>query len=79
MSPLGRHRLKILSILVLRDRLTHLVILIQIAQGHLEDLAGLRPVVPGIGVMGQILALTLSSSKTRFFYFKEVFIKLIVS
>ena len=70
MSPLGRHQLKILPILVLRDQLIHLVILIQIAQGHRKDLAELRPVVPVIGVMGQILALTLSSSKTKFFYFK---------
>ena len=52
LSPLGRHQLEILPILVLRDRLVHLVILIQIAQGHWKDLAELRPVIPEIGVMG---------------------------
>ena len=52
LTPVVHHQLKILPTLVLRDRLAHLVILAQLAQGHRKDLAELRPVIIEIGVRG---------------------------
>ena len=51
LSPLDRHQLKILPTLVL-ELVIGLVILVLLAQGHLKDLAGLRPLILEIGVMG---------------------------
>ena len=51
LSSLDRHQLKILPTLVL-ELVIGLGILVLLAQGHRKDLAELRPVVPGMGVMG---------------------------
>ena len=51
LSSLDRHQLKILPTLVL-ELVIGLVILALLAQGHLKDLAELRPVIIEIGVRG---------------------------